>query len=303
MRYLLLVIMLFSLTLRSQQKLDIFTISGRYGFPQQYDSIYNGKATETGGMLNLVVPVQFSKKLIWYNSLNYFYSHVSNDETMPENIANPIDLHGIILRTGIYKKFSKGRGIQLLFAPRLMTDFHDIDGKHFQYGLIALYEKIYNDKLKIAFGAMYNQELFGPYVVPIINIDWIISDRWSITGLLPVFAKIKYKVNERFTAGYSHFGITTSYRLGNTDYQSDYIERKSVDETLFGRYRIAGNFYLEGRFGYALGREYAQYEADQKAGFTLPLLSINDNRIQKNVSFQDGWIANLRVIYSITIPE
>lgn len=293
---------LFSLTLRSQQKLDILTISGRYGFPQQYDSIYKGKATETGGMLNLVVPVQFSKKTIWYNSLNYFYSNVSNNETTPEYIANPINLHGFILRTGLYQKFSEGRGFQLLFAPRFMTDFHHINSNHFQFGLIALYEKIYSDKLKIAFGAMFNQELFGPYLVPMINLDWKISDRWSITGSLPIFTKIKYKVNDKFTMGYSHFGLLTTYRLGNAYYQGDYIQRQSIDETLFGRYHIAGNFYLEGRFGRALGRKYAQYDADQKVGFSLPLIGFNDNRIQKNVSFQDGWIASLRIIYSIEIP-
>jgi len=291
-----------SASLAGQETLDLVTISGRYGFPSSYDSIYDGKAREYGAMLGLVAPIQISEKSIWYNSLNYFYSHVSDDEIMPTNIANPINLHGIILRTGLYKKFSKDRGIQIFFSPRLMSDFQNINATHFQYGGMILYENRYSDKLKMGFGAMYNQEFFGPYLVPLINLDWKLNERWSISGLLPIYVKIKYEINERLNVGFSHFGLTTSYRMGNIDYEGDYIERKSIDEALFARYRLVNDIFIEGRIGRTFGRSYAQYEADQKVDFSLPLVSFGDNRVQKNVSFHDGWIANLRIVYSIPIP-
>ncbi len=303
MKYLIITISIcFSISLSGQEMLDILTISGRFGFPQSYDSIYNGKAKEYGAMANLVAPIKLSDKTIWYNSVNYIYFHVSNDEEMPKDIANPINLHGIILRTGLYQKFSRGRGIQVLFSPRLMSDFHNINSNHFQLGGMVLYEKKYSNKLKIGFGALYNQEYFGPYLTPLINLNWYLSNRWSIVGLLPVYAKIKYKINDNFNAGISHFGLTTSYRLGDSEYNGDYIERKSIDETLFGRYRITDNIYIEGRFGYSFGRSYAQYETDQKVDLSIPLISFGDDRTQKNISFHDGWIANLRLIYSISIP-
>ncbi|MEN8187906.1 MAG: DUF6268 family outer membrane beta-barrel protein, partial [Bacteroidota bacterium] len=243
------------------------------------------------------------EKSIWYNSVNYLYSHVSNEEEIPVGVASPINLHGIIIRTGLYQKLSEDRSIQILFAPRLMSDFNNINGDHFQYGGIVLYEKKISDKLKMGYGAMYNQELFGPYLTPLINLNWQLSNRLSITGLLPVYAKVKYKINDRFTAGISHFGLITTYKLGDSEYEGDYIERKSIDETLFGRYRITGNIYLEGRFGHTFGRSYTQYESDQKVGFSLPLIGFGDDRVQKNVSFKDGWITNLRLVYSIPIPE
>ena len=143
-------------SVQCQETLDVFTISGRYGFPQSYDSIYDGKATEYGVMMDLKAPIEMSEKSIWYNSLNYFYWHVSDGEEMPEDIANPIDLHGIILRTGLYQKFSKDRGIQIFLAPRFMSDFQNVDGSHFQMGGLELYEKRFKDNLKMGFGAMYN---------------------------------------------------------------------------------------------------------------------------------------------------
>ena len=218
--------LILSSLLQAQNSLDILTISGRYGLPQTYDSLLSGKATESGIFVGLTAPIVFSKNTIWYNSVNYFYFHVANEPELPVTWADPINLHGIILRTGLYQKFDKGRGIQLLFAPRLMTDMKNIDGKSFQLGGLFLYEKKFRETLSMSFGVMYNQELFGPYFVPLINLDWTIKDKWRIAGLLPIYAKISYLINENFDLGISHFGLITTYALTDPEYQGDYIERK-----------------------------------------------------------------------------
>ncbi len=305
MRYFtfLLLVIFISDSAQSQETLDVLTLSGRYGFPQSYDSIYKSKANEYGAMAALVAPIKMNEKSIWYNSLNYFFFHVGNDEDTPPEIMNPIDLHGIILRTGLYQKFSKDRAIQIFLAPRFMSDFKNVNSDHFQMGALFLYEKKFREGLKMGFGVMYNQEFFGPNLVPLVNLDWQVSDRWSIAGLFPIYGKVKYKVNERFSTGWSHFGLITTYRLGDPAYEGDYMERKSIDETLFARYQLYGNIFLEGRFGYTLGRSYAQYEADQKVDFTLPLVGFGDNRIQKNISFHDGFIASVRFIYNVPIEN
>jgi len=305
MRYIIffLLAIVVSTSSKGQETLDVLTLSGRYGFPQSYDSIYKSKANEYGAMASLVAPIKMNEESIWYNSINYFYFHVGNDEETPPEIMNPIDIHGFVLRTGLYHKFSKNRAIQVFFAPRFMSDFKNINPDHFQLGALFLYEKKFREGLKMGFGAMYNQEFFGPYLVPLVNLDWKISERWSIKGLFPVYGKIKYQVNERLSAGLSHFGLITTYRLGDLAYQGDYIERKSIDESLFARYQLVANVYLEGRFGYAIGRSYAQYEADQKVDFSLPLVGFGDNRTQKNISFHDGLIASLRFIYNVPIED
>ena len=292
-----------ALSALAQQSLDILTISGRYGLPQSYDDTYTQKATEAGLFLGLTAPIVLSEKTIIYNSLNYFYFNVQGDSNIPENIANPINIHGIILRTGLYQKFGNGQGLQLLFAPRMMSDMTNSDGKSFQFGGMALYEKVFSDQLTLSFGAMYNQELFGPYLVPLVNVNWVISSKWSIAGMLPIYAKVNYHVSDNLTVGFSHFGLITSYALGDPAYSGDYIERQSIDLSLFARQRLFGNFFLEGRVGRSFGRGYKQFAGDQKVKFAIPLVAFGDDRVEKNSTFKDGIIFDLRFVFNIPIPE
>lgn len=289
----------------AQETLDILTISGHFGTPQPFEaeSPYTGETTERGAMVNLVVPIVLNEKQIWYNSINYMQWNVKNNIDVPDNIASPIKVYGLILRTGLIQKLSNGNSIQAVFIPRLMTDFKDIDNKHFQFGGTFLYEKVHHERLKIGYGVLYNQEAFGPNIVPLMNLDWKMSERWSISGLLPIYSKVKYKVNEMLDVGINHFGLLTSYRLGEEAYQNDYIERRTIDLGFFVSYNIAGGIHLEGRYGYSLGRSYAQYNQDDKIDLALPLTTIGDNRIQlnKNSNFRNGTYAQLRLVYAIKL--
>ena len=288
---------------RAQESLDILTVSGHFGSPQPFveESPYDGETTERGAMVNLVVPVVLNDKQIWYNSINYMQWNVKNNIETPSNIANPIKVHGVILRTGLIQKLKNGNSIQAVFIPRLMTDFKNIDAKHFQFGGTFVYEKIYNENLKIGYGVLYNNETFGTNLVPLVNLEWKMSERWSMSGLLPIYSKIKYKVNDKLNVGMHHFGLVTSYRLGEEAYQNDYIERRSIDLGLFARYNLFGNIHVEGRYGYSFGRSYAQYDENDKIDLALPLATIGDNRTQKNANFSDGTYAHVRLVYAIKL--
>ena len=163
-----------SINLSAQKTFDLITLSGRNGFPQTYNSDYNGKANEKGVMVNVAVPIKLSEKTMWYSSVNYFYWNVTNDETMPADILNPINIHGIIFRTGFIQKFSNDREIQVLAVPRLMSDLNNVNIDHFQFGGIVMFKKKYSGKLTMSYGAMYNQEcqnqLVGPNYLNLLNI-------------------------------------------------------------------------------------------------------------------------------------
>jgi hypothetical protein len=289
----------------AQNSIDLLTISGRYGMPMAYDAPQEGeKGTETALLINAKAPIVFSKKTIWYNNITYTRSHVSNNLNLGEGLMNPITLNGFILQTGLVQRIDEKNAIQLLYVPRYMSDFQGSSPEVWQHGAIVLYEHRWSSTFMMRFGMMYNQERAGPLLVPLFDFNWQMTQKWSMVGLFPIYLKINYHVNERFTVGVSHFGLITSYALHGEGYAGDYMERTAIDISLFGRWKMAGNCYLEGRLGYAFGRTYAQYAADDKIDLRLSIIKFGDNRPEpKNILFQDGPIANLRLVYNIPLTN
>jgi len=245
---------------------------------------------------------KLTPKTMFVINVNHFYFNVKDEAEMPAEIASPIIINGIILRIGIVQEFKNGGELRLLAAPRLMSDFQNLDGNSFQMGGIASYQNDLNSRLNLGFGAMYNQELFGPYMVPLVLLDWQASERWYIEGMIPVTLKVHYRVNDGLDVGFNHFGLITSYALGNEAYEGDYMERQNIDLSLFARQRLYKNLFVEGMVGRTFGRSYTQYEGDQTVSFAIPLVTFGDERTAKNVTFNDGLVFSLKLIFNLKIP-
>lgn len=252
----------YSLALSGQNSIDLLTASYRYGaIPREMGE--TGPTNESIGFLNIKVPVVLSKKLVLFNDLTYQVSFLGN---YSDTISQPdlVGLHGIVLPTGLILELDKSRALYLLAVPRFMSDMVSPDLSHFQIGGIGMFEKKYSARFTMRYGLMFNQELSGPMLVPLVYLDWHPLGRWSITGLLPISAKVNFQVNEQLIAGFSHFGMISSYQLGDPSFDGEYMERERIDLTLFARYRIYGNFHLEGRAGYAFGRGYTRFSGDDE---------------------------------------
>ncbi|MEA3460424.1 MAG: DUF6268 family outer membrane beta-barrel protein [Bacteroidota bacterium] len=301
----LLALVVFGFALQAQERgtRDIVSISGRYALPQEYKEIYDGTATEIGMLNALTAGFKLAPKTMFAINVNHFYFNVQDEAEMPADVASPIIINGIILRIGIIQELKSGGKLQLFFAPRLMSDFQNLDGNSFQFGALASYQNDINEDLSLGFGAMYNQELFGPYMVPLFLLDWQASDRWYIEGMVPVTLKVHYRINEGLDVGFNHFGLITSYYLGHEDYAGDYMERQSIDLSLFARQRLYGNFFIEGMIGRTFGRSYTQYSGDETISFGLPLISFGDERTANNVTFNDGMIFTLKLIFNMKVPD
>ncbi|XOV95047.1 MAG: DUF6268 family outer membrane beta-barrel protein [Bacteroidota bacterium] len=301
MKALIFILAFTTTSLYGQQSIDLLTLSYRYSPEQPYET-GNGNASETGFLTNLKIPIVLNEKSIWYSDLTYQSFNVNYSTEVPGAIM-PVKVHGFILQTGLAQQISDRNAIQLLIVPRFMSDINKVDISHFQLGGIGLYEIKYNDNLTMRYGLMYNKEKFGDMFVPLIYLDWRLSSKWSITGLLPIFAKVNYHASEKLTLGLSHFGLITSFQVGDPMYSNDYIERKSIDLALFGRYKFAGNLCFEARAGFAIGRSYLQFAEGDEMDFRVAILSFGDNRAQKNVNFDPGPILDLRLVYNLDLSD
>ena len=287
----------------SQKSLDIVSVSGRYGIPSRYADGAGGRATERGVLVNLKLPVVLPKANIWFTDVTYTWSGVDFSTVLPVTEADPVDLHAFVVQTGWVKYFDNKSALQLLFVPRFMTDLVNPRRDAWQFGGVGLFERQFSPALTMKFGALYNAEIAGPMVVPLVGVDWQISTKWFLAGLFPIYGKLGYRVSQNFTTGLSHFGLFTSYRLSGGVYAGDFMERRSIDLTLFAERRLFGNLFMEARFGYALDRGYEQYHAGSKVDFRLSIIKFGDHRGEPvNQEFGDGFIANLRAVYRIPTP-
>lgn len=295
---------LMSVFVQAQSSIDLLTLGGSYGFPASYDKPLNGKATELSSLINLKAPIVINDKTIWYSDFTYTGHLIRHNlKPEPEGMLTTLNLHAFILQTGINQKISERDRIQILLVPRYTTDFEGSRSENWQLGAIGLYEHRMSSRLLMRFGMMYNGELFGPLLVPLVYMDWQLNNRWSITGLMPISLKVNYKVSDWLTAGYSHFGFITTYAINQPGFEKDYIERNSIDETLFLRWKLMGNLHLETRFGYSLSRVYGQYRQNQKMDLRLSLASFGDYRLQRNIDFDSGPILSARLVYNLPFEE
>jgi len=304
MRLLFIAFIFLSGSTYGQSSIDLFQLSGFTGFPASYQAPLQGKAVETNLFINAKAPIVFNDKTIWYSDLTYSAFTVTTDlNPEPAGYLTSMRLHAFILQTGIVRKLNEKNAFQLLAVPRYNSDFNGSDPKNWQLGAVALYEHRYHDRLMMRFGAMFNQELFGPLLVPLVHIEWQMNDKWNMSGLFPIYLKINYALSNKMTVGFSHFGLITTYRISQTEFKSDYVERNSIDESLFARWKVAGNFHLEARVGYSLARVYEQYAESEKMDFRLSIIRFGDDRVKKNVAFNSGPMASLRLVYNLPLPK
>lgn len=286
----------------AQNSIDIFSVGARYGAPADYNPSRDEKATESAILANLKLPVVFSESSIWFNNLTYTYSQVASNLAVDEGVMAPVELHGLILQTGLIQKIGDRSAIQLLFVPRYMTDGINPGPGAWQFGGIAMYERKYSETLTLRYGLMYNREKSGDLFVPLIDVNWKFAPRWSLEGLFPIYLKLKYAASERLSVGFSHFGLITSYELSRPEYAGDYMERTSIDLAAFARWKAFGNLHIEGRVGFALDRNYEQYGDSDKIDARISIFRIGDNRSQPvNPTFNDGPIIDLRLVYNLPI--
>ncbi len=288
-------------TLFAQDRFDIFYVAGNYNFMQSTD-LNPDQNLESALTANLKIPIVFKDSSVWYTSVDYQYFSMNNEYFLTD--PTPIDafnLHGVILRTGYVHRFNSKQSLQVLFAPRLMTDFNASFSKSLQLGGILMYEKIKNDNFMYRIGVLYNQEFFGTYIVPVVYLDWNLTSKLKIKGLLPVYAKLYMEPSEKFSAGLHFIGLTTTYRVNEPGFENYYVDRRSIDVSAFTNIHLFDNVFLETRAGYSLSRDYGLFAENDKIDLGLPLVNIGDDRTKANDEFSGSPFIHFRFIYSIPV--
>lgn len=205
------------------------------------------------------LPIQFKNRkdaIIFSPYFETWSAQVENN--MKENY------YGIGLPVSLSKTIPHSKWNILLTAIVRMNDSMLNKKTSIQAGgvIIAGYKK--NDQLAWKFGVYINNELFGVFIMPLLGIDWRITQRDNLFGVLPGNLTYEHRLSKHFYWGANFRAITNSYEKK--------VGYWRIDENQLGIYLdtyLTKNIVLNMEAGHSLFRKtrtgvkgVSKYDAD-----------------------------------------
>jgi len=231
-------------------------------FSSTYKDNIKRKNKTDNYFLNFFLPKEFKNGNIFLIRLN----NEMISSTITPDSSYTSKLYGISLPLGFqFVSENKKWKTVVMVIPKIASDFNDaIDGYDYQYGGVFLENYIHNEKLKIKAGLYYNREAFGDFFVPLVGIDWRVTNRINLYGILPTNYKIEFNIiKEKFYAGLNFKSLTRSFRLSQKN-NYDYVRYDEIQLKLFLDCFVYKKILVFGEIGYTLGKNLWQYTYNTK---------------------------------------
>ncbi|SDE33973.1 hypothetical protein SAMN05216464_105275 [Mucilaginibacter pineti] len=228
--------------------------------------------------------------------LDFFLAGVNYNQLFLSGLGNDFGgtkFYSVSVPLIFQKSLSAKYALMVSLIPTLSSDMKDVSGDDMLYTAAAMLKIRTSAKFSYSIGAVYSRQFFGSLLLPIIGIDWNITDKLSLSGSIPVSEKLKYQLSSK-----SAFGINTDFGIGGGSYRlskkmnSDYFQVQQMKSSLFYEYSLAKNFTIQASAGYNFTQRLDLYSKDQKVNWA-PFNNLN-NRVpleelkKPGVTFQSG---------------
>lgn len=192
-----------------------------------------------------------------------------------------LNLYGAMLGLSYIKTWKNEKWKTILVSVnRISSDFKNITIKHYQPGVALLVTYDRNPKVKYKLGAYYNSEFFGAFVLPLLGLDWKITDRLIFFGMLPRSMALEYKFNKWFYAGINWKAITNTYRFQSTN-ANDYFKLEESQVRLFTDIYFTKHIVLNLEAGHSFLRSYHLRSESQRLSGNPAELDVNEGLLLK----------------------
>ncbi|GAB3800645.1 hypothetical protein GCM10028819_26350 [Spirosoma humi] len=122
------------------------------------------------------------------------------------------------------RNYSETTKLQLFVQGGLYSDFVDISGEDMRYAIGGSYTIRHSPRLTSGSGVQFVRQFFGYQINPFIAINYAISDRLHLSGLLPIRPRLEYRFSESMSWVNEISGNLTSYRLSQESRHSQYVQ-------------------------------------------------------------------------------
>ncbi|WP_373010258.1 DUF6268 family outer membrane beta-barrel protein [Mucilaginibacter sp.] len=175
----------------------------------------------------------------------------------------------------LQKSFSTKYALIASFTPTLSSDFKNISSNDMIYSAAVLLKIRSSDRFSYSLGVAFSKQFFGTVLIPLVGIDWNITDKLNFSGTLPVAEKLTYRLNNKSAIGINNdFGIGGgTYRLSKK-MDDAYLQVQQFKTTLFYDYSISRKFSVTLSAGYNFTQQLDLYSKDQKVNW-VPFNNLN----------------------------
>jgi hypothetical protein len=147
---------------------------------------------------------------------------------------------------------SKKISMTISFIPRWNAKKLNLSSESFQVGGAVLIVINQNENIKYKFGIYCNDEFFGLFIIPLAGIDWKISERSKIFGILPGNLVWEIKGDNHFYYGLSFRATTNSYLKGVV--QKQFIRIDDNQLNAFCDFYLTKHLVLNAEAGHSIFR-------------------------------------------------
>lgn len=298
--FLLRVFFLFSVAASSQNYVDILKLHANTTNLNAFDSsLCKTRVNEL--VADLTLPVKLGEKTSLLTGAVYegFQARLFSD--------GPVKSFGsFTTKVGINQKFGERWSGTFVALPKISSDFVSLGNKDFQLGGITIIKYKMHESLHYKFGLYYNNELFGPFFVPMAGLYYLSPAKEVEANLmLPLQADVSYTPLPMMSLGCNFNGQIRSYHLTNSlpGHHSTYLARSTNELFVYLKYNLSPSLSIQAKVGRSIGRSFRVYDEDDKVTFGLPATFIGSKRKQLNSDFSDGLVFQLSFLYRFQLNK
>jgi hypothetical protein len=281
-------LIILSSALKAQPYYDAAFIRGSISPDAALFSKDQGKVSIFNYVAGLAYPVIFKKdssKLV----VGAFTEHWSVKSNDVKNL--PGGVQSLLLPVAFIKPVSKKWSLALSVIPRWNGIRDNMFDNSFQLGgsVLAAFKK--TARITYRLGIYYNSEFFGPFIIPLVGIDWSISNKDNLFGILPQILTYEHRVSNRFSFGAVYRMFNNSYRI-TSDSISNQDAFMRINEM---QLLLSADIYLTKRIALNIEAGHSMFRHVRLG------LDQNNKNYYSDENVNDGFVVKAGLVYRVRL--
>lgn len=178
----------------------------------------------------------------------------------------PDDLHVLDVILGANLQWNEEWGTFVIVYPGIHSDMENVSGSDIYFSGVALGSYRFSEDFLLSAGMYYDDSFGLPQLLPMLGIQWRISEVLTLDSLLPQYTVFSWRVDSRLAIGLKFNVAGNQYRLSKSKPWKDTVVKYTQIMTgPFVDFTLVGNLVLRLEGGFVINREFEFRDDDTSA--------------------------------------